>query len=283
MLLLSGPNRYNSGMTHLTATDISYVKKIITEAGQRIEKVQNPITLASKKLGSAAADIVTQTDIDTEHFLRAALTQKFPHIGFYSEESYKTSEDELEKELVWVVDPIDGTLNFSRGLPMYGVSVGLLHNKKPLAGFLYFPKFKNLYWAVKGHGAFRNSQKLSISQRTEIRSAFGGWGIGHIETSKLQQLHAELHTVNVQLLNTYSTIDHLARVAEGAFDFSFVINSGLWDVAGGWAIIEEAGGTLDIFYHDQTQVKKGSPYQYWSIAANAVLVEAIKSYLQKLI
>src|SRR3989338_11451470 len=130
----------------LSPADYAYVQEAAVAAGKILLQTSNAVLHTKRH----ALDLVTQADLDSEAYLRKRLTKRFPAIGFYSEETAKESEDELKKELVWVVDPLDGTLQFSRNLPFFGVSIGLIAQGKPMAGFIYLPKFNELYHAQKG-------------------------------------------------------------------------------------------------------------------------------------
>lgn len=260
--------------------ELEKIKSIIVNAGENILEKNEHKILAAKDMGSVAGNIVTQTDIDTEDFLRDKLASLFPHIGFYSEESYKTSAQELEKELCWVVDPIDGTLNFSRGLPIYGISVGLLHKGKPVVGFIYWPRFNQLYYGEVGQGAFLGKQNLSISQRP-LQGSYGAAYFGDWSQQELEGIRQFIKSQKMAVTNYMSSVFHLSHTAAGELDFSIHINTSLWDMAAGWAIIEAAGGVVEIIHEENIIKKNGNPYYLWVIAGNKHIVEAWGSEIKK--
>lgn len=264
-----------------TATELEQVKKIIITAGENILEKNEHKILAAKDLGGIASNIVTQTDIDTENFLCDRLGKQFPQIGFYSEETYATSQAELKKELVWVVDPIDGTLNFSRGLPIYGISVGLLEQGKPIFGGIYFPRFNEFYFGMKGTGAYANKKQLHCGVRTSLNQNYGVASLGRLTEVQQNQMRSFFNKNHAAVGNFYSAVFHLSRTASGQFDFSIHIHTGLWDIAAGWAIIEAAGGS--VWVYEDEKMHKQSPYYISCVAGNQALVNQLVPEVKKVV
>jgi len=264
--------------TILTPTDYAFVQHTILSAGKILLKTSNSVLHEKRD----ALDLVTRADLDSEQYLRSKLTKRFSNIGFYSEESAKESEDELKKDLVWVVDPLDGTLQFSRGLPFYGVSIGLMHEGKGVAGFLCFPVFNELYHAQKGAGAFLGKIKIHIANREYPAKTFGV--LSYIGLTDRQQiaLHTKFVKEKLTMLQIGSSIFHLAHTARGQYDVYVGINQAYWDVAGGWAIIEEAGGRVEICQRNESIKSTGNPYHYSFIAANSEIVNRLSGFIKKL-
>ncbi len=264
--------------TILTLTDYAFIQQTIISAGKILLKTSNSVLHEKRH----ALDLVTQADFDSEQYLRSKLTKRFSNIGFYSEESAKESEDELKKDLVWVVDPLDGTLQFSRGLPFYGVSIGLMHEEKGVAGFLYFPVFNELYHAQKGSGAFLEKTKIHIANREYPTKTFGV--LSYIGLTDPQQitLHTKFVEEKLTMLRIGSSIFHLAHTATGQYDLYVGINQAYWDVAGGWAIIEEAGGRVKICQTNESIKSTGNPYHYSFIAANDEIVDRLSGFIKRL-
>lgn len=260
----------------LSSGDYTFVKETIVAAGKILLKTSNAVIHEKRH----SLDLVTQADLDSEQFLRNALTKRFSHIGFYSEETAKDTEDELKKELVWVVDPLDGTLQFSRGLPFYGVSVGLMHEGIGVAGFLYFPVLKELYHAQKGSGAFLGKKPIHIERRAFPKKTFGT--LSYVELSDQQQiaLHTKLVEEKLITLRVGVSIFHLAHTAAGQYDFYVAFNHALWDFAGGWPIIEEAGGKLEICQINEPLKVAGNHYHYSFIAANQQIVDRLSGFIK---
>ena len=106
-------------------------------------------------------NVVTTTDLNVQKFLVERLKKIMPQAGFICEEEHLFEGD---KEYLWVIDPIDGTFNYVKGIPQVAISVGLVKNKEPVLGVVYNPFSKDMYWALKGFGAYRNGTKIGVSK-----------------------------------------------------------------------------------------------------------------------
>lgn len=250
------------------------LREIIIQAGKQTMTYSKQVIGQKYKEG---ASIVTQADIATENFLRERLGKILPLAGFYSEETFKESADELNKELIWVVDPIDGTLNFSRGLEIYGISVALFQNQKPIFGAIYLPCFKEYYWAIKDNGAFCNKNQISVQQHDNL---FGvcGRGTDFLQNSKFNKL---LLSSNLEVASTYCTVYNFAHTARGRFDFAMSDNAALWDIAAAWLLIEEAGGMFKIFQEDKQRLFTRDQYYLSCIGGHQSVVEKIAAEIIK--
>lgn len=266
----------------LTISEQSLAKEIVVDAGKRLLKLKHTALLSSKNYGHISADIQTQADIDTENLLQDHFSKHFPKYGFYSEETAKENTSELTKETVWIVDPIDGTLNFSRQLPFYGISVGLFYQNKPLYGLIYFPATDELYSAYKGQGAYLGKTRLRIANRKSAKELY--LVIGHIGLSALEEGRLQTRLVE-NGLNARSfgcSIYHLSHTASGQIDICVGINQAIWDLAAGWIIIEEAGGNVKIFNNENLRQKAGNPYHVCFVAGNHYVVDWLIPKLKRL-
>lgn len=265
----------------LSSSDYAYLQETIITAGKRLLRANNAV-IATKGYTHASLDVLTQADLDSEQFLQIALKKRFPAFGFYSEESAKDTESELDKEHVWVVDPIDGTLQFSRGLPFYGVSIGLMRDGRAVAGFLYFPVLGELYHAQKGSGAYLGKKKIHIAKREYPGKTFGV--LSYIGLSDRQQiaLHTKFVEEKLIMLRIGSSIFHLAHTAAGQYDLYVGINHALWDLVGGWNIVEEAGGIVEICQINESIKSTGNHYHYSFIAANKEIVYRLSGFIKTL-
>ena len=262
--------------------DLNFIKKTIVAAGERILKQSKIIVVHPEKAGGGTASLATQADIDTENFLRKHLGNRFPDFGFYSEETFKNNGKELEKEYCWVVDPIDGTLNFSRGLPIFGNSVALFHQAKPIFGAIYFPHFKDYFWAVIGAGAFRNTTSIHVRKPQTNSGWFGSFDYWHISAAQDAAIGNIIRTYKLESANMYSAVSHATRVAQGSFDFMAFINIALWDIGAGWILIEEAGGTFTTLFTDEKRKQAGDPYYLWCVGGPKQVVRVLHQEMRKL-
>jgi len=184
-----------------------------------------------------AGDFVTSVDVRCERRLRAALGALLPDAGFLGEES---RPHDLDAEWLWVVDPIDGTSNFARGLPHYAVAVALLRAGDPVLGIARCQPEAATYVALRGRGAFRNGRRFRIPcGRLDDGSILGcQWfrgqrDLGFLE--RLQQRGGRIRTLGC-------TVTQLVDVAMGRLDANVQEQGHVWDVAAAGLVVEEAGG-----------------------------------------
>jgi len=145
----------------LVEIDIEYVKAIAQEAGDAALGRMDGITYELK----ADNSYVTAIDRDTEQFVRERLAAKYPDFAFQGEEFGRYGAEGVP---LWAVDPIDGTTNLVFGIPFWCVSIGLIADGQAVAGALYMPRTGEMYWGVRGQGAFRNGVRLQVKDRDTI-------------------------------------------------------------------------------------------------------------------
>lgn len=182
-------------------------------------------------------DFVTDVDERAERRLRIGLRRMVPEAGFLGEES---GPQDLDRELLWVVDPIDGTSNYARGLPHFAVSVALLHRGDPVLAVVHCAPEQALYTAVRGRGVRRNGARLSIPTGRFDDGAIVGaqWFRGQQQLgflAKLQRRGARIRTLG-------SSVTQLVDVAVGRLDANVQEQGRIWDIAAAGLIVEEAGG-----------------------------------------
>jgi len=193
---------------------------------------------------STITDLVTQTDKNAEQVIKDDILAKFPDHSILAEESGETSSN---SDFLWVIDPLDGTTNFVHGLSPYCVSIALFKNNKPLLSVISELPSENLFWAVKGNGAFCNGEKISVSSRKLIRDSLLITGFSYEHDSKWE--------TNMKLFKNFTKISHgVRRIGSAAADLCYVASGkadafweiGLypWDSAAGILLVEEAGGKV---------------------------------------
>jgi fructose-1,6-bisphosphatase/inositol monophosphatase family enzyme len=207
---------------------IDDVKQIVTTAGKRALERCGTVDCEFKSDQS----LVTAVDRDTERFVEAELAKLAPGYAFVGEEyGWRGPADAP----VWACDPIDGTTNFVYGLPHWCVSVGLLHEGVPLLGAIYLPVLDELFWAVKGEGAFCNGVRLQATDRDAL----------HVEdticltSNSLKTLNPEAVNGRLRLLGSIAT--ELAYTARGNLCATVGLKEGIVDVAAALCICFEAG------------------------------------------
>ncbi|XP_049295044.1 uncharacterized protein LOC125769975 [Anopheles funestus] len=195
-------------------------------------------------------DLVTEYDQRVENVLIAGLRQHFPHHKFCAEESSFASGDKLMlgPEPTWIIDPIDGTVNFVRGVPFTCISVALAINGEIQIGIIANPTTNELYTAIKGQGSFLNGSRITTRATKELKEAL----VGHeFSIGSYQPIRAALFergqrfiTECVGLRAFGSAALTLAYIASGQIDVYSIQFLKPWDIAAGSLLIQEAGGTV---------------------------------------
>lgn len=217
-------------------------KSWILQAGRRIrEKINTPLTIDTK---SNPNDLVTQMDKETEQFFTSAIKQTFPDHFILSEEGYGDDLDSLEGT-VWIVDPIDGTMNFVHQKRNFAISIGIYHEGIGEIGLIYNVMDDVLYGAKRGEGAFKNGKALSrLSENVRLKEAI--LSMNHFwlcENPFVDEKYMQLLVKTVRGTRTYgSAALEFAYVAEGILDGYLTMDLSPWDIAAGIVILKEVGG-----------------------------------------
>lgn len=190
-------------------------------------------------------DPVTTGDYAVNNILQEEFTEHFPEIGWLSEET-RDNPDRLTKELVWIVDPIDGTKEFVSGIPEYAISVALVQRGKPVLGLILNPLKDELFTAIKGKGAKLNGKPIHVKKKLSDRPTILA------SRSEIKRGEFEFFKDFAEIIPTGSIAYKLALVAAGRADATFSLGpKNEWDIAAGCLIIEEAGGkTSDTYSQD---------------------------------
>ena len=183
---------------------------------------------------------VTEADITADHKLKELLTSAYPDYGWLSEET-RDSAHRLDKERVWIVDPIDGTKEFVEGVPNFVVSIGLVENGMPILGVIHNPVTKDTYSAFSGEGTKFNGKDVSISTISE----FSQMEMLNSRSETKKGLWEPYHSYFKQLTPIGSIALKLAMVAAQQADIVASLKpKNEWDLCAGHCLINEAGGTL---------------------------------------
>lgn len=191
-------------------------------------------------------EIVTDTDEAVERLVRDFLARQTPGLGFLGEETGARGD----RETYWVLDPVDGTTNFSHGLPLSAVSLGLVHGDRPVLGVIALPFLGARYWAADGHGAYKDDVRLHVSGTTGLSGAlvalsnYGGGPEAPVRDLVSATLDRELSLRTQGLRRLGATAVDLVFLAEGSLDASVTLGNCTWDTAAGVAIAREAGAVV---------------------------------------
>ena len=197
------------------------------------------------------ADFVTSADMRAEEILREELARARPHYDLLAEESGfiagRESADGAPAEHCWVIDAIDGTLNFLHGLPSFALSVALSYRGEPVCGIVYDPVPDELFYGEKGKGAYLNGKRLRVSARSALGDALvaaAGSGRGRPQRTRFL---CELSAVAAKVAgvrHSGSSALNLAYLAAGRFDAHWERDLHPWDIAAGMLLVREAGGIV---------------------------------------
>ncbi|MEK9726096.1 MAG: inositol monophosphatase family protein [Rhodospirillaceae bacterium] len=194
------------------------------------------------------ADFVTEADRRAEETLYRELSKARPHFGFLMEE--RGAVEGTDSSNRWIVDPLDGTLNFIHGLPHFAVSVGLERDGQMFAGVVYEPISDQMFWAERGQGAFMNGRRLRVSSRREMADSLFATGIPFLGRDGHQPFLGELERVMAASAGVRrfgaAALD-LAYVAAGRYEGFWERGLQPWDCAAGIVLVREAGGFVSDF------------------------------------
>lgn len=218
--------------------EFEFAKKVIQEAGKLV------LSYAKKKIDVSYKEdysFLTEADTATENFIYESLQKKFPSYGFIGEET------EMDiKDTSWIVDPIDGTISYSRGIPEYGIALALKSDNKLIFSVQYLPYASKLLHAYTGYGAYCNGQKLSVGNVKDFKKAYLSIGYQNFWYPKYQQ-----HTLNVLTKPTIhrfrvggSSVVESYYLAGGRTDISIRFDQPIWDTAAEYLLMKEAGAVI---------------------------------------
>ncbi len=231
------------------STDLLDIARTIAlQAGELAARRRSEgVTVAASK--SSSVDIVTEADRETEALIRGMLADARPNDGFYGEESTATAGT---SGLTWLVDPIDGTVNFLYGLPHYAVSIAVVEgDPDPLtwtgiAGCVVNPAIGEVYTGLAGEGAWLGEKPIRVADPVDLSQALVGTGFAYDSDMRGRQgaIVAQLlpQVRDIRRMGTASL--DLCFVASGRFNAYFERTLSPWDHAAGAIIAREAGATV---------------------------------------
>jgi len=189
-------------------------------------------------------DLVTEVDLLAEKNIKEIITSQFPKHNIIAEES---GDLDINSDYCWHVDPIDGTVNYSQGIPLCAISVGLELNGEIIVGAVFNPFTEELFYASKGNGAFLNGHEIIVSEKNEIEkciyvAAFSS--DSYSKKNKEYQIFGKMNDKTRGVLRIGSAALALAYLACGHIDGFWAKGLYAWDLAGGLVLVREAGGQI---------------------------------------
>ncbi|MDP3940846.1 MAG: inositol monophosphatase family protein [bacterium] len=259
-------------------TNLTSIRKelinIVLEAGKRIDGFLESGFSSHSKGGS---DFATEADDAIDLYLREKLSKRFPHTSFLTEETAPSEYASfVGKDNLWVIDPIDGTTNFSRGSMHFSVSVGLVDRGKAKLGVVYLPLEKKLYWAQSDMDkSYLNELPIKVSSTSSLKEALlcCDWSWDIEKRKKTLGIFSKI-LPNVRAIQSRGSASvEIVSVASGNIDAYFVYGLKPWDVGAGLLIAEKAGASI--------RSLNGSDWTVFSsdlLIANGVIDNEILSY-----
>ena len=222
-------------------------------------------------------DKVTIADIEAEKLIIARIRERFPEHNLIGEEG---SYGATESEYAWIIDPLDGTINYAKNLPHFCVSIGLVHQGKPAVGVVYDPMRKELFAASAGSGASLNGQTIRVSSTPDLTNSLLYTGFyydrGKNMRKTLRQIEMFFKAGVIGVRRSGSAALDLCYVASGRGDGFWEHTLNIWDTAASMVILQEAGGRLTDWAGRFPGIGKSS-----IAASNGTIHEKILSLLKK--
>lgn len=236
------------------------------EAGKIIQEYFHGTFTIENKEG--INDLVTEVDKLSETRIIQIIKEHYPGHSIISEE---VGEEIQDSDYQWIIDPIDGTVNFAHGIPICCVSIGLRHKDDLVLGAVYNPMMNELFFAEKGKGATLNGKPISVSKKSNFKKACLVTGFPYKWPKTYEhpiKVFERFIMEGLPVRRLGSAAIDLCWVACGRFDGFWEYNLSSWDVAAGYLIVQEAGGTVTNF--------EGLPYSVFdkeTLATNGLIHE----------
>ena len=227
--------RYSANINIMIAAARKAAKSILRDFGE-LEKLQVSV--------KGQNDFVTVADVKAQDIIYNELSKARPNYGFLMEEG-KQQNSLNENEYTWIIDPIDGTLNFMNGVPYFAISIALYNINKVIAGIVYDPVHNDIYWAEEGIGAYLNDQRLRVTNKKNLDNSLIALGIpflGRGDHKKHIKIQESVMSKVAGLRRFGAASLDLAYVAAGRVDGFWEYGLSPWDIAAGLILVKEAGG-----------------------------------------
>jgi myo-inositol-1(or 4)-monophosphatase len=222
-------------------------------------------------------DFVSSADKRTEKTIIEELQKAHPEYGIITEETGIINKSNIKNR--WIIDPIDGTMNFLNGIPQFAISIAYEENNEIICGVIFNPITNEMFCAEKGNGAFLNNTRIRVSNKKKLKDALLVTG-GPKGASKIKnKIYSEYINVSNNVSNVRkfgSAALDMAYVACGRFDGYWQRELNYWDIAAGVIILREAGGFIDFFEDDLSY-----PLKKNILASNSNIHHELKELINK--
>jgi myo-inositol-1(or 4)-monophosphatase len=248
------------------------LKKAAREAGQIMKERFNSGFRVDNKDG--VNDLVTEVDHASEKLIMDIIRNEFPDHFILSEE---VGEIKMDSAYKWIIDPIDGTVNYANGIPICCVSIGIEHEGKMIMGAVFNPFMDEFFFAEKGAGAYLNEQRLRVSDKDNVTHSclVTGFPYTYVDMPNGPlEVFGRFIRKGIPVRRLGSAAIDLCWVAAGRFDGFYEHKLNAWDSAAGFLLVEEAGGKVTDFEGNYY-----SPYQPHIVATNGKIHDELLNWI----
>ncbi len=243
--------------------EIKFLIKMVKDSAKIIKKGKMEVN------NKGEDDLVTNLDFAVEKYIIENIKKKYPNFDIVSEEfnSNKSLTDNC-----FTIDPIDGTINFANNIPQWAIQVACRVNGETVVGVIYSPSTNDLYYAVKGEGAYKNGKRINVSSLPLKRVLFTAHGHGE-NTKYITKIYEMMDGVANNYRRIGATSLTLAYIANGSIGGTIILNPTPWDDTPGMLLCEEAGAIINIDKHGFIVIGNGESFINY---ANEILKKLFK-------
>ena len=249
-------NKFNNLKIDINLDKLTEIAKIAAKIGSEIiSSNYNKIQRISSK--GREGDLVTNVDLEVERKIKDYLIDKTPRISILAEE---TGQSNKSSDLLWCIDPLDGTTNYSHGYPFFGTSIGLVYQGVPILGAISIPYLNELYWGCITKGSYCNNEIIKVSNPMNLSESLLVTGFAYDRFDTEDNNYAEFcwltHKTRGVRRGGAAAVD-LAFVAAGKVDGFWERGLQIWDIAAGAIIVHEAGGVISNYPKGELDLYSG--------------------------
>ena len=254
---------------------LPFLNTVCKQAGEILRSYfRGQFSVDRKNPGEKSIDIVTDADRASEEIILEAIQKEFPDHDILAEE---TPTEGTGSSWMWLVDPLDGTINFAHGFPFFAVSIALMERGTLIGGMIHDPVHEESFWAFRDHGAFLNGDPIRVSNCDRLNRAVVATGFPYDRATSSRNNVAEFSRVVTQVQGMRrggSAAMDLAYVSCGRIDGFWELKLNPWDMGAGMLLVEEAGGRIS----DETG-EPSDPFTKYIVATNGLIHDLLLKLL----
>ncbi|MBI4050797.1 MAG: inositol monophosphatase [Candidatus Doudnabacteria bacterium] len=224
-------------------------QKFLTETLKEASKIANQMFGKVSTKIKKDLSMLTEADLEIGKFIISRIRSEYSAYNIIDEEAGVIDK---KSEYTWTVDPIDGTSNFGAGIPLYGIMIGLLKGKIPMAGGFALPFFKEFYFAEKGQGAFCNDKKIVLTDRSDFMAISIAYGVdkfgGDKDFTRRQASYLADLALMFQAVKNSGSVYDTAELLKNGYGAALYQTGKIWDNVPQHVLVQEAGGIYTDFY-----------------------------------